>query len=155
MEDYYNVIAGSYNELHGEEQEEKLRLLKVHWNPRGLILDIGCGTNIANKFFKNIIGIDKNFKMLKTGINVCCLAEHLPFKDKSFDAILCLTAFHNFDNPERAISEMKRVVKKDNVVISILKKSKKFNKLKGIIEKNFNAKKIDSKKDVIFISQTC
>ena len=153
MEDYYNATASSYDELHEEEQRKKLELVKKHWKINGLILDIGCGTNIANDYFKNIIGIDKSIKMFKKGTNVCCKAEELPFKDRAFDGILCLTAMHNFDYFNRAIKEMKRVLKGNNVSISVLKKAKNFNKIKNAITKNFNVRAIDEEKDVIFIYQ--
>ena len=151
MADYYNEISESYEELHGAEQTKKLQAIKKSWNPKGLILDIGCGTNIANKFFKNTIGLDSSFKMLKKGINVCGEAEKLPFKNNSFDAILCLTAFHNFKSQKKAMSEMKRVLKKDQIAITLLKKSKNFNGLKSLVTKNFNVRCIDEEKDLILI----
>lgn len=151
MENYYNEISTAYDELHLEEQSKKLSIIKSHWNPKGLILDIGCGTNIASKFFNNIIGIDNSFSMLRQGINVCAKAESLPFKTKSFDAILCLTAIHNFNDHKKAIKEMKRILKKDCIAISILKKSSKFNEIKKEILKKFNCRIFEDEKDVIFI----
>ena len=152
MEDYYNAIAKAYNSLHKNEQAKKLEIISEHWNSKGLILDLACGTNIANNYFSNIIGLDKSIKMLSHGINVCAKAENLPFKNKAFDAVLCLTAFHNFDDPEKAIKEIKRILKKDCIAISIMKKSANFEMLKNLILKNFKVKIIEEEKDIIFTS---
>ena len=82
-------------------------------------------------------------------------AEKLPFKNKTFDIILCITAFHNFKNPEKAIKEILRVKKeKAIVVITLLKKANNYQKLKKLIVKSFNTKEVDSSKDTIFISST-
>jgi len=121
------------------------------------LLDIGCGTGISTNFFKcSSAGIDSSRKMIKKGSGnlICGKAENIPFKDKTFDVILCITAIHNFENPEKALMEMFRV-KKDKaiIVISILKKSKKFQKIKKLVEKYFKkVKEVDSDKDVILIN---
>lgn len=150
MKGYYNTIARSYNSLHRKEQEKKLSIIKKIWRPKGLILDIGCGTNIATKYFDKVIGIDKSFNMLQEGTNVCANAENLPFKDKSFDAVLCLTAIHNFNDPIRAINEMKRVLKKCSIAITLLKKSNNFEEIKNNIIKEFDVHCIEEDKDIIF-----
>lgn len=44
-------------------------------------------------------------------------AHTLPFKDNSFDVVTCQTVLIHVKNPELALSEMKRVVKKGGIVI--------------------------------------
>lgn len=39
----------------------------------------------------------------------CALA--LPFADQTFDVVVSVSAFHYFDDPMRALGEMKRVLK--------------------------------------------
>ena len=46
-----------------------------------------------------------------------CEAEHLPFDDQRFDAVLSIGAFNYFSDPEGALREMARVAKK-GVMIS-------------------------------------
>ena len=78
-------------------------------------------------------------------------AESLPFKDKSFDVVISITAIHNFNDIESSIKEIKRVAIK-KIAISVLKKSKKFSYIKSLIKKHFpNFKTLEEEKDIIFI----
>jgi len=157
--DYYGKIADSYDGLHLNEQLEKLKIISENIKVKASdkLLDIGCGTGISTNFFEcNATGIDSSREMIKKGSSnlVYGKAEKLPFKDKTFDVILCITAIHNFENPEKALREMLRV-KKDRaqIVITLLKKSKKFQKIKKLVEKYFKeVKEVDSDKDVILIN---
>ena len=79
-------------------------------------------------------------------------AEKLPFKNKSFDVIVSVTAIHNFKDQEKALDEMLRIGKK-TIVITLLKKAQKYKKIKDLIYKKLkNVKEIDEEKDTIFIS---
>ncbi|MAG47374.1 hypothetical protein CL617_02110 [archaeon] len=154
----YSLIASSYNNLHKEEQLNKLNIIKDNINIIEPLLDIGCGTGISTNFFKiKSIGIDNNKEMLKIGSKnynnlKYALAESLPFKDKTFNTIISVTAFHNFNNMEKALLEIKRTSKNNNIAISFLKTSKKLPTFKIILEKHFNSfKKIEEDKDIIFI----
>lgn len=44
-------------------------------------------------------------------------AHRLPFEDDSFDVVTCQTLLIHLENPEQALLEMKRVVKKNGIVI--------------------------------------
>lgn len=154
----YDKLAKSYNDLYLEEQLEKLRVISRHIKVKvsDKLLDIGCGTGISTNFFKcKSIGIDSSKKLIKFGKGnlIYGVAEKLPFKERFFDIVLCITAIHNFENPEKAIEEILRVKKdKATVVITLLKKSKKYNVIRKLIKRNFKTKEIDSQKDTIFIS---
>ncbi len=154
----YDKIADSYEELYREEQIDKLNIIAENIKVKNSdkLLDIGCGTGISTNFFKcSSVGIDISRKLLERGERnlIYGNAENLPFKEKKFDIILCITAIHNFDDPEKALREILRVKKdKSTVVMTLLKKSSKFNEIKNLIKKYFkNIKEIDSKKDIIFI----
>ena len=93
--EFYNKILKSYDELYGKEQENKLKAIKENIKLNGLTLAIGCGTGIAKNFF-NTVGVDSSFNLLKIG-DLSARAEFLPFKDKSFDNIICVTSIHHFN----------------------------------------------------------
>lgn len=155
--DYYSVISGSYDGLHKEEQLKKLNIIKKYIKVKKyeLLLDIGCGTGISKEVFDcKILGIDNSKAMVDKFGKSCFLAEaeNLPFKDNMFDIILCITAIHNFNNMEKAVNEIKRVGKRHvQIAISLLKKANNFNKIKGLLLKNFDFKVIDEEKDIIFV----
>ncbi len=157
--DYYNQIAKSYNGLHEEEQKKKLELLIKHLKPKPKepILDLGAGTGISAKYFKNIILLDSSTEMLKKtrGKRVTAQAEKLPFKNKTFSTIISVTALHHTDI-KKAIKEMKRVSKPNcSYAFTILKRAKKYALIRQELKKNFKLKEIDEEKDLILISQTC
>lgn len=148
---YYDSISSGYNELHGQEQKKKFQLVKKYIH--GKVLDVGCGTGISTP--EGGIGIDPSAELLKQNPHECYQesAENIPFPDKSFDTVICLTAVHNFSNIDNALSEMKRVCKK-TFIISILKKSPKFDliyrKVNEIIKPDLE---IDEEKDLILVKK--
>ena len=150
--DYYSLISKSYNKLYKEEQLEKLKIIKQNIKEKYPVLDLGCANLLSKKFFPKIIGIDPAFKLLKR-YSICAKAEHLPFKAKSFKTIICVTSIHHF-NLKIAIEEIKRVSDNAAVIITILKKSKEFNRIKNVVKENFNVKEIDHKKDLILITKS-
>jgi len=151
---YYDEIADGYNELHGDEQRKKLELVKNHLKlkPTDKILDIGCGTGLSSDFEQFTVGIDPSFGLLKQNEkpSVQGVAESLPFKDRSFDAVVCLTAVHHFD-ADRAFSEMKRVGR-THVAVSVLKKANNSEALGKQVRSYFPAVRcIDADKDLLYI----
>ena len=153
--DFYRLISKGYNELYGEEQKVKLNIIKENLDIKStdLLLDVGCGTGISD-FDCKVLGIDPSVELLKQNLErqtVLAKAENIPFKDRSFDKVISVTAMHNFDNIEKSMEEIRRVGKKD-FAFSILKKSSKFDFIEKEIKENFNIKKIiDGKKDWVFI----
>ena len=125
--DYYDATAGGYNELHGEEQAEKLTIIKKFIPLHGSLLDVGCGSGLSLKPFikkRFCVGIDPSIEMLKlfTGYKVQGKSEALPFQDKSFDVVLSVTTLH-LSEMDLSLPELERVARKF-IVISLLKKSK-------------------------------
>ncbi len=148
----YKTIAKSYNELHKEEQLNKVKLIIKLLNIKNeKVLDVGCGTAFYSNLFKDYTGIDPSKEMLEQSkANVIQgSGESLPFKDNSFDTVISISAIHNFKDPIKGISEMKRVAK-NKIAISVFKRAKNFK----IIEKELkDFKKFEEEKDFIFYKQ--
>ncbi len=150
----YKYLAKNYNELHKEEQIKKLEIVKNNIKILPKLLDVGCGTGISTNYFNvESIGIDNCKEMLEQGSKnlIYGNAENLPFPDKTFNTAISVTSFHNFKNMEKALLEMKRVSKNNNIAITFLKKSLKLRKFKVLLKKHFNFKEIDCYKDILFV----
>ncbi len=91
------------------------------------VLDIACGTGDSSIELKkngiNVTGIDIADKMLeKAKIKspdidfILGSAESLPFENNSFDAVTISFGIRNFDNRDKCIKEIHRVIKKDGVL---------------------------------------
>jgi ubiquinone/menaquinone biosynthesis C-methylase UbiE len=151
----YKEIAKSYDELHKEEQIKKLKIIQKNMKIIPPLLDIGCGTGISTNFFKvKSVGIDNCKEMIENGKGDLryANAENLPFKDKTFNTIISVTAFQNINSMEKALKEAIRVSKNNNICITFLKKSKKINSFRKLFKKHFkNYKEIEEEKDIIFL----
>ncbi len=150
----YKYISKSYNELHEGEQIKKLKIIQENLKIIPPLLDVGCGTGISTNFFKvKSTGIDNCKEMIKGVKNLqYAEAEKLPFKDNSFNTVISVTAFHNFNNMEKALEEIIRVSKNNNIGITFLKRSKKLNQFRKLIKKHLKIKEIEEEKDIIFLS---
>lgn len=157
----YKHIAASYTELHKEEQLKKLDKIQEYLENHKIslknkkILDVGSGTGISTDFFEGAVGLEPEIEMIKQGSYNAIQgnAENLPFKDHSFDVIVSVTAIHNVNDFKKAISEMKRVLKPNYLlIITLLRKSNKFEEIKQLIEEEFNVIEIQEEKDIILIS---
>ena len=117
-----------------------LDLMAKRWNLGRFssMLDIGCGvchwSLLLTPYLKpnaSITGYDndikwaggneeikKKFKSFNANLDfVKGDAHRLPFDDNSFDLVTCQTVLIHLENPEEALREMKRVVKKGGIVI--------------------------------------
>ena len=80
------------------------------------ILDLGSGTgaafNLLNDF--DVTAIDPDEKMLKLNKfknKLVGKAESLPFQDNSFDSVICSFVWRNLDDTNKALIEIRRVLK--------------------------------------------
>ena len=98
-----------------------------------IILDVGCGpmfisyalTNEMNEYVGVDVMPDASLKRYKDAINnagvkslhvVRASAEYLPFRNGSFDFVLCLDVLEHLSKPRQAILEIYRVLKDDGLM---------------------------------------
>jgi SAM-dependent methyltransferase len=96
--------------------KSKLNLLSID-NPS--ILEIGCGRGYLQNVVHRYIGIDLSLSAANymTKPFICGAAENLPFAEESFDIVMSFTVLEHLQNPEVALLEMKRVLRKGGVLI--------------------------------------
>ncbi len=90
------------------------------------VLDVGCGTGAVMQFLakKNfeVYGIDPSGEALKyctlKGLSVKkSSAEKIDFSEDSFDVVFALDVLEHLENPELAVEEIDRVLKKGGIFI--------------------------------------
>jgi len=94
---------------------------------RGKVLEVGCGSTGVIHFidkkrcFK--VGIDPLISSLRSKMNfsdaylIVGIGEKLPFKDNSFNIVLCINVLDHCLNPQEVLKEIRRVLKEDGLLI--------------------------------------
>lgn len=109
-------------------------------------LDLGCGGGysflnfalygLADESYAADISIgalkETSRKAAKLGLNgflIRCDCEHLPIKDDSFDMLTANGVLHHLPDIEKALTEIKRVLKPQSVAIFLHEPNKKGNEI--------------------------
>lgn len=71
-------------------------------------LDLGCGHSPLAPIFPNRVGLDIT---VASGLNVVGDGHALPFKNATFEQIVCSEVLEHLADPHTAVSEMARVLK--------------------------------------------
>lgn len=84
---------------------------------RGKLIDIGCGeklyADMIKPYAREHIGVDhKNMPHDKFKIDLFGTAYDIPVKDEHFDTVLCTAVLEHLEEPDKAIKEANRVLKK-------------------------------------------
>lgn len=116
--EYDNSFDGKFVKVMYQSLLEELEK-----DEKGKLLDVGCGTgNVLCKLVngkRELFGIDLSENMVEESkkrmgkdadIKVAD-AEHIPYKDNTFDTLVCNASFHHYPHPEEVLREMKRVLK--------------------------------------------
>ena len=92
---YYNEISQGYEELHKEEQLEKIEIIKKFLKPTKTdkLLDVGCGSGISTTPWNcRVYGLDSSAKLLNEAKKknhpnakwIHAEAQKIPFRDNFF-----------------------------------------------------------------------
>ncbi len=116
----FDFIAPFYD-LAAKPREADGRLEFLRLPSHGRMFEAGGGTGRIALGFVSFIDVvvlgDLSFNMLRRAKLKPALhvlqhrVEALPFKEQTFDRILVVDAFHHFNDQERAIAELLRVLK--------------------------------------------
>jgi len=114
-----------------ERHEKKAKLLEEEWkkfinlNKNSRILQIGCGPedviNYITTSKKYAIDPLADFYKKKFNLDYSSFffiegrAEKLPFKDDYFDVVILANVLDHVEQPENALSEIKRVLKENGI----------------------------------------
>ena len=94
------------------------------------VLDLGCGNGnvialLQDRKEAEYYGLDLSAEMIEEAekrlgrqVSLCVGdAENLPYEDGFFDVIICNASFHHYPNHQKAVQEMKRVLKRNGTII--------------------------------------
>lgn len=81
---------------------------------RNRTLDLGAGQSPYQSLFPNRIALDRVFSH---GLHVQGDAAMLPFRDETFDCVLCTELLEHVMEPKMAVQEMWRILKPGGMVI--------------------------------------
>lgn len=95
------------------------------------VLDLATGTGLIAKhivrYADHIEATDASQEMIEQAKQVVKSAKlyfsvqdmfHLPYADQSFDVVIVVNALHIVPEPEKALSEIRRVLKDDGVLVA-------------------------------------
>jgi len=99
-----------------------------------IVLDAGCGSGRFTKFFinegANVVSVDTSKNMLKIlkekNHNVKAINAdifNLPFKNKTFDLIICSEVLTHLHEYKRPLEEFKRILSSDGIIIIDIRNS--------------------------------
>jgi ubiquinone/menaquinone biosynthesis C-methylase UbiE len=123
---HFDYLARIYDRFAGRPNLALLEEL-LDLPIQGWMLDVGGGTGRVSYPFlahaHRIVIADASLPMLRAAgrkgrlLTVKSLAECLPFSEKSFERILVVDAFHHFENAQRSVAELGRVLQQGGRIV--------------------------------------
>jgi ubiquinone/menaquinone biosynthesis C-methylase UbiE len=102
---------------------------------QGHLLDVACGPGVVTAAIAStaasVVALDATDEMLEKARVRCATAklanvrfkrgdaEHLPFDEAQFDGVVTRSAVHHFANPQRALTEMFRVLRPGGTAVIV------------------------------------
>lgn len=141
VEQMFDTISGNYDNLNrmislGTDQGWRKKVLQIVSDTQPeTILDIATGTGdlailLSKSNATKIVGLDLSAGMLEVGkqkVKALGLdnkiemiqgdSENLPFQDNTFDAITVAFGVRNFENLEKGLTEIMRVLKPNGIFV--------------------------------------
>lgn len=134
LRDYFNKQAEMWDKTASETDSAKLAKLaaQIELNPGDVVLDVGTGTGVFLPYIMQRIGTQGHIyaldiaekmlakaqqKYLQNNIKfICGSVEEIPLSDNTCNSVICYSSFPHFRDKQRALREMKRVLKKGGLL---------------------------------------
>lgn len=131
----YAPIYSKFMKSADKAYVEIVKRVRPYINSKMKVLELACGTGIFSfmlaEYAKSWEATDFSEKMISeakaaqkkkkviVGLNFSVQdATNLPYENGRFDAIMIANALHIMPDPEKALSEIKRVLKKDGLLFA-------------------------------------
>ncbi len=114
--------AKIYNILVWYIFNKEFKALAEKYIKKGKLVDIGCGAKPYKTFFKDKVsehvGIDhQDCLHSKDNIDIIGSAYEIPVENAYFDNAICTAVLEHLEEPDKAIKEAYRVLKKEGIAI--------------------------------------
>ena len=116
--DFWDEVWRKYPEteiVYGTEKGKKRLQFYANLLPQknGLLLDVGCGDGKMKPYVKNYVGLEPSKNALRNfkAVRVCAIAEHLPFKDETFNHVLACEVIEHIVERNIVLREVYRILK--------------------------------------------
>src|SRR3989338_1010354 len=104
---------------------DKLNFIKknIKFSKKTKVLEVGAGNGYFSYYladFCDLLVTDINRETLLLNPvkkKMIADANKLPFKDDSFDVVMCFDVLHHVDNPEKVVKELNRVSRKYVILV--------------------------------------
>lgn len=128
MKNFFDRVAPFYERLHGGAEKTFGRIsVLANFQLTDRVLDIGGGTGRISQFLvgkvAEVIVLDPSEKMIeecKKHLGLTCQVgsgEQISCADESIDKIMLVDAFHHIADQKKVLSEIRRVLKPDGLVV--------------------------------------
>jgi ubiquinone/menaquinone biosynthesis C-methylase UbiE len=164
--DYWEKLLKEMPKSYRSWFEDEKVFLQETITRNASVLEVGCGDGRSIKdiieITQNITGVDHdedavqhardNFREYRNVKILLADAVKLPFKNKSFDFVMCMTTFANFAYKKyKALKEMRRVVKdKGKIIISVFSEDALEERMKIYKSLGADIKEIKGNGTVVF-----
>jgi len=129
-----------------ESRRVKCVLMFISPSEKDKIIEIGCGAgDILGKIKKGSLTgldisqyiIDRAKKRFKKISFIVGNAQNLPqeVKKRQFDKIICSEVLEHVEEPERVLKEIKKISRKESIVVISIPNEGLINKIKAILQK--------------------
>ena len=134
---FFGRVAGQWDDVRAElfGRQASLRALLPLLPRDWVVADLGCGTGNAAELLapivKSVIAVDQSAPMLKAaqkrlgGAGATNVEfrrgelEALPIADAEVDAAVCVLVLHHVPEPEKALAEIRRILKPGGVALVV------------------------------------
>jgi glycosyltransferase involved in cell wall biosynthesis/SAM-dependent methyltransferase/uncharacterized protein YbaR (Trm112 family) len=99
-----NIVIQSETHVSNELADPAVRLIE---QTPGLVLNLSAGA--SSRQFANVVELEYT---IFRHTDVAGDVHRLPFQDEVFEAVVCLNAFEHYREPEKAMQEVRRVLKR-------------------------------------------
>lgn len=128
---YYEKHNMDLNAIEDKNLQAKYfltRFKKDYFKNKSKVLDVGCGIGVLGQLIKekynsDVFGIDLAESAIKIARKQGVVAKksdinnRWPYKDSTFDVVVCVQVLEHLYNPDFFFKEAKRVLKKNGVLI--------------------------------------